>query len=273
MNEKRSIPRIESSHNRRIVSAAQLRKRRERERTGLILIEGARELSRALEGGITISEVFVCPNPAMGAEERGLLAELEARNTRLAEVGPRAFEKISYRDSTSCFVAVAERKEKKLDALSPGDAPLFLVADAVEKPGNLGAMFRTADAAGATGLIISEPRTDVFNPNVIRSSLGTVFTVQLAVAGAEETIAWLEGRGIGIITSTPHGAIPYTEADLRSPCAIVVGSEEQGAGEIWIAASECKVRIPMKGAADSLNVSAAAAVLLYEAQRQRSSRS
>jgi len=208
----------------------------------------------------------------MDEEERNLLVELEARNTRLTEVGPRAFEKISYRESTSCFVAVAERKEKGLQAISSGDAPLFLVVDAVEKPGNLGAMFRTADAAGATGLIISDPRTDVFNPNVIRSSLGTVFTVRLAVAGAAETIAWLGERGISIITSTPHGAIPYTEADLGSPCAIVVGSEELGAGETWIAASDCKVRIPMKGAADSLNVSAAAAVLLYEALRQRSSR-
>ena len=153
--------------------------------------------------------------------------------------------------------------------LPPVDDPFYLVADAVEKPGNLGAILRTADAAGVTGLIVSDPGTDLYNPNVIRSSLGTVFSVPVAMADSGAAAEWLKQRDITIITSSPDADTPFSSVDLTGPCAVVVGSEELGAGETWFEASDIRIRIPMMGIADSLNVSVAAAVLMYEALRQR----
>ncbi len=260
---------ITSIQNTRIKSVVKLRKRHNRDNRGLMLIEGARELSRALGSGVEIEEAFVCSELVGSGQESDILQEMRKRGVRTIEVTRPVLEKIAIREDSSSIVAVARQREHSLSTLPQVDDPFYLVADAVEKPGNLGAMLRTADAAGITGLIASDPRTDLYNPNIIRSSLGTVFSVPVAMADSGEAARWLRERGIKIITSSPDAETPYTSVDLTGPCALVVGSEELGAGEIWLDSPDIVTRIPMMGIADSLNVSAAAAVLMYEALRQR----
>lgn len=263
---------ITSVQNSRVKAVSRLHKRRDRDRLGLMLIEGAREILLALGANVGIVEVFFCPEAATGRLEGEILRILEGRDIPVTAVERAVMAKIVYREGTDCIVAVARKTEHTLEMLPSAAPALFLVIDGVEKPGNLGAMFRTADAAGVSGIIVIDPGTDLCNPNVVRASLGTVFTVPAAVAGAPEAIRWLRDRGIAIVTSSPDGEIAYTAADLTAPSAIVVGSEELGADEEWFDASDMVVKIPMRGDADSLNVSASAAVLVYEAIRQRTER-
>jgi TrmH family RNA methyltransferase len=260
---------IASPHNDRIKSAAKLHKRNERDRTGSLLIEGVRELSRALESGIVIEEVFCCHDLLDQKDSAPVLRSIEERRILLTAVGPKAFEKLAYREATGGLVAVARRPSSTLEDLPERDCPLYLVVDSVEKPGNLGALIRSADGAGATGVIITDPGTDLFNPNAIRSSLGTIFTMPNAMAEVSLAIHWLKVREVAIIAASPAAGALYTEADFTQPCAIVVGSEDAGLGPEWRQASDLQVGIPMKGSADSLNVSVTAAILLYEALRQR----
>jgi TrmH family RNA methyltransferase len=260
---------IASPHNARVKSAANLHKKHARDLTGSMLIEGIRELALALEGGIEIETVFSCPDVLDRETGAPLLRAIEDRKISVVTVGPRAYEKLVFRDTSGGLVAVARQPSHALSDLPAAELPLYLVADGVEKPGNLGALLRTADAAGVTGLIASDRRTDLYNPNVIRASLGTVFAVPIAVSSTSDAVEWLGGRGIAVVAATPDATTPYTEADLAAPAAIVVGREDLGLGAEWLKAARAKVRIPMKGSADSLNVSVAAAVLLFEALRQR----
>jgi TrmH family RNA methyltransferase len=260
---------ITSTANPKIRAAARLRRRTERDRTGLMLIEGAREILAALRGGITVGELFVCERFADGGDERKLLSELDGSPVVLTPVGSKAFNKIAYRESTGGVIAVATRQDRPLDLLPEDDMPLLLVVDGVEKPGNLGAVFRSADGAGVTGIIVSDPEVELSNPNVIRASIGTVFEVPSAVAAAGDVIRWLKERGISIITTSPQGNRPYTDVDMTGATAIVLGSEDTGVSDDWLDASDLVVRIPMHGSADSLNVSAAATIMIYEAARQR----
>ena len=264
-----TYPRITSIQNPRIKVVVQLQKKHERHRSGLMLIEGVRELSLAIIGNIAIKEIYICPDVIDSQEEKQLLHELQMMKIQLSVVSRKVFSKIAYRESSGGFVAVAERQKHSLDDLNPCENPLYLVVDAVEKPGNLGALLRSADAAGVDGIIVSEMKTDLSNPNVIRASIGTIFTVPSVIASPQETAKWLKSNKISVITATPHGDVTYTEADMTSPCAIVVGSEDLGISATWLEASHVNVRIPMLGKADSLNVSAAATILLYEALRQR----
>ena len=187
----------------------------------------------------------------------------------MTEVGERAFEKVAFGDRADGVVAVARPPSVDIARLELPADPLVVVLEAVEKPGNLGAIARTADGAGADALIVADPRCDLFNPNAIRASLGTLFALPLARATAAETRAWLLERGIRVVAARVDGAVPLAEADLRGPLAIVLGSEAAGLSETWTGGPIEAVRLPMLGVADSLNVSAAAAVLLYEARRQR----
>lgn len=264
--EKREIA---SPGNPRIKSAVRLRKRRERDTTGLILIEGIREISRALEGGVAIEECFFEPELAATPEGKRLAREIGNLSVTTTSVSARVFEKLAYREGSGGFVVVARKPQRSILDLLPSKNPLYLVIDAVEKPGNIGAVLRSTDAAGATGLIVSDPKTDLYNPNVIRASLGTVFTTPAIAVGHDAAASWLEANGISVITATPLAALPYTEADYTSGVAIVVGSEDRGAGDRWLGPAAVQVRIPMLGRGDSLNVSAAATILLYETLRQR----
>ena len=269
MSANNKKPRIISSHNKKLLVIRQLRKRRERDRLGLMIIEGARELSLALESGATIVQVFTCADREIGEAEQILIERLDVQKIRLIEVGSKAFEKIAYREGTSSFVAVAKRPERALEDMPVGDNPLYIVMDDVEKPGNLGAVLRSADGAGVTGVIASDERTDLYNPNVIRASLGTIFTVPTVAARADEAIEWLRSKSIRIVVTTPAAENIYTNVDLTGPTAVVVGSEDRGARKEWLDAADIAVRIPMRGSADSLNVAQSATILAYEAIRQR----
>lgn len=260
---------ITNLSNPRIKSVVKLGRKSERIRSGLMPVEGVREISSALEAGVDFREVYYCLDIADGELEGKLLDKLAATGAQMTEISSAVFGKIAYRESAGGILAVAERRNHPLEDLPTGTNPLLLVVDHLEKPGNLGAIFRSAEGAGATGVIVSDPSTDISNPNVIRASLGTVFTVPKAVAPATDVIPWLKRNGIAIMATTPDAKTPWNEADLASPSAIVLGSEDRGLGDEWLKESDVRVKIPMRGTANSLNVSAVAAILLYEALRQR----
>jgi len=251
---------IESPSNRRILETARLKKRRERGVRGRFLVEGTREVERALEAGAGIHDVYLCPDLAPPAT-----VDLARRipDAAVVTVSTMAFEKLSMRQNPDGIVAVASTWSPALDTL---DRDLVLVAEAIEKPGNLGAMLRTADATGA-GLLVADPTVDVFNPNVVRASQGALFSVPFAVADAAAAVAWTADHG-PVYVATPDATIDYWAADLSGAASVVIGSEHAGVSDAWDGVGT-PIRIPMAGAADSLNASVAAAVVLYEAVRQR----
>lgn len=263
---------ITSTSNDRVKRAVALRDKRERDATGLMLIEGVREIERAMQAGIELERVYFCPSVIERDEELSLLSSLVESRARTVEVTSRVFEKITYRGGSGGFLAIARQPGIALSDLpATGDA-LFLVVEAVEKPGNLGAIVRSADGSGATAVIACGAGTDLYNPNAIRASLGTVFTVPCARPEVAEAVRWLKETGTTIVTATPGGDLPYTAVDFTGRRAIAVGAEDAGLSPAWLEAADHRVLIPMKGAADSLNVSATAAILLYEALRQREAR-
>jgi TrmH family RNA methyltransferase len=259
---------IDSPHNPRIRAAAALRDRRDRVATGLALVDGARESLRAIEAGASVDSAFICPPLLRSEDALAADAALRARGIDALEVSERAFEAVAYGDRTDGIVLVVRAPSVRLEDLDPGDSPLILVTEDVEKPGNLGAILRTADAAGCEG-VIAIGGADPFNPNVIRASAGTVFTVPFAAATGDEALAWLRGRGIRILAARVDAEALYSDADLQGPLAIVLGSEAAGLSDAWLAPDIEAIRLPMLGIADSLNVAATAAILAYEARRQR----
>jgi len=265
---------IESPSNPRIKAAVRLRERRERESTGLTLVDGGREALRAIEAGAAVERAFVC-RPLLATTEACRVAEKLGQSfepygapIELVEVGERAFERLAYGDRSEGVVLVVRSPRTSLDDLELPAEPLVVVTEDVEKPGNVGAILRSADAVGANA-VIAVGGTDLFNPNVIRASVGTVFTMPVASASATDAAAWLRGRAIRIVASRVDADRLHVEADLRGPVAIVLGSEATGLSDAWRTPDVEAIRLPMTGVADSLNVSAAAAVLLYEAWRQR----
>ncbi|HJW21150.1 MAG TPA: TrmH family RNA methyltransferase [Candidatus Limnocylindrales bacterium] len=263
---------IESPANPRIRAAAALRERRDRERSGLTLVDGGREARRAVEAGIEVETAFVCPDLLTSTDAGAAVEALRGRGLAEAvvEVSERAFEKLAYGDRSDGIVLVVRPTPLRLEDLRLGPAPLVVVTEDVEKPGNLGAILRSADGAGADA-VLAVGGTDVFNPNVIRASVGTVFSVPIAAASASEAMAWLRSHGIRIVAARTDAQRLYADADLTGPLAIALGSERVGLSAEWHRADVEGVRLPMAGVADSLNVSVAAAVLLYEAWRQRRS--
>jgi TrmH family RNA methyltransferase len=261
---------IDSPANPRIRAATSLRERRDRERSGLTLVDGAREARRAIEAGVEVETAFVCDELMSSPDARAALDRLRStgRSRAIVAVGPKAFEKLAYGDRTDGVVLVVRPKPLTLEALDLGPDPLVVVTEDVEKPGNLGAILRSVDGAGADA-VIAVGGTDLYNPNVIRASIGTVFTVPIAAAPAGETLAWLQARGFRIVAARTDAQRLYVDADLRGPLAIALGSERVGLSAEWHRADVEGLRLPMAGVADSLNVSVAAAVLLYEAWRQR----
>jgi RNA methyltransferase, TrmH family len=262
-------PALASPSNPRIKSVARLRDRRERESTGLTLVDGAREVRRALDSGIDVVEAFVCEPLLAGEDARVALDLLGDRGIPITTTTEPAFTKIAFGDRAEGLLVVIRAPTRGLDDLALPQEPLLVVVEGVEKPGNLGAILRSADGAGADALIAASPRTDLANPNVIRASAGTFFSVPTAVAPTPEVIDWLIARGIRAIAARVDAKQPYTDADLTGSMAIILGSEAEGLTDAWRAADAQSVRLPMHGVADSLNVSVAAAVLVYEARRQR----
>ncbi|MHC4400478.1 MAG: TrmH family RNA methyltransferase [Planctomycetota bacterium] len=260
---------ITSLKNPRVKAAARLRDGRHRAKQRRILIDGARELARAIDAGVRLVEVFVCESRCEGGHARRVLARLPDCGADVVHVAPPVFEKLAFGHRPEGLLGVAEMPSPRLSDLVLPDEPLVAVLEGVEKPGNVGAVLRSGDAAGLSALIIADGRTDLYNPNAIRASLGTIFTVPVCTATAQETLDWLRRHKLAIYAARVDGSLPYTEADLRRPAAVVLGSEAEGLTEVWRADDVTAIQLPMLGAADSLNVSATAAVLFYEALRQR----
>jgi TrmH family RNA methyltransferase len=260
---------ITSLQNPRVKHVVRLRDREGRDQARELLVEGTRALRRALDCGYRPHTVYFCAELFAGADEEILLADAAAVGAELWPASPAVLRKMAYRDRPEGVIAVGPYLTVTLDDLRLSGCPLLVVVVSVEKPGNLGGILRSADAVGVDGVIVCDPRTDVHNPNVVWASTGTVFCVPIAEAGFAETLAWLREQDIRVLAATPHADLEYTAADLRTPVAIVVGSEEAGLGCEWLDAADLRVRIPMRGVADSLNVAAATAILLYEALRQR----
>ena len=241
----------------------------ERRESGLFVLEGVRELQHCLSAGYKADSLFVCPE-ILGSrpDAEGLMSSVPSG--RVFEVPKELYARIAYRGGTEGIIAEVYAKERGLESLKLPENPLVLVTESVEKPGNLGAMLRSCDAAGADAMLIcGEGRTDIYNPNLIRASVGAVFTVPCAACGSAEAISFLKSRGIRILTAQLQDSELYYDCDMRAGTAVVMGTEATGLSEVWRRAADAHIRIPMLGRLDSLNVSVSAAVLLYEAVRQR----
>ncbi len=260
---------ISSLQNERVKEVVKLNRRTHRDERRLLAIEGYRELKRALDNRVRPAALYYCNEFFLGHNEPDLIARCREAGAACFRCTPAVFRKIAYRDRPEGLLAVAPQVRKTLADLALSDPPLILVAEAIEKPGNLGTLLRTADAAGADAVIVCDERTDIHNPNVVRASIGTLFSLPVIEASSEEARAWLKERGIRLLAASPHAELDYTAADMRPGVAIVVGAEQVGLSDPWMQAADLRVRIPMRGQADSLNVAAAATILLFEAVRQR----
>ncbi len=261
---------ITSVQNPKIKRLLQLQqKSSERRREGLFVVEGRRELTHCIEAGYEIDTLFWCNDMA----EASLDADLMSSCGRIFAVSADVYAKIAYRGSTEGVVAEVRSRDHTLAGLPLKDNPLVVVLESVEKPGNLGAVLRSADAAGADAVIVCDPLTDLYNPNLIRSSIGALFTVPCATCTSDECIAFLKYNGISILTAQLQDSSLYYDTDMCRGTAIVIGTESTGLSDAWRKAADAHIRIPMLGKMDSLNASVSAAILLFEAVRQRKSRS
>ena len=260
---------IQSRQNPRIQAVARLRDRPEREARGLFIAEGLRELSRARERQVEVLEVYFCPELFRGVEAAELVSGCRAAGIACCEVGRSAFEKISGREGPDGLLGIAKTWDCSLECLKLSANPLLLVAESVEKPGNLGALLRTADSAGCDALIVCDPITDLFNPNVVRSSQGALFSVPVAVCTSQQAAAWMKAKGVRSLATSPAATKAYWDVDCRGPVALLLGSEKDGLTDFWLKGADEKISIPQAGLSDSLNVSSAAAICLFEAVRQR----
>ena len=258
---------ITSAQNPKVKQLLALQqKSAERRQHGLFVVEGCRELNHCLRAGYEADTLFWCPEIA---DRQTLQEALGHREVHTYEVSPTVYEKIAYRGSTEGIVAEIRSKELQLGDLQLPERPLIVVLERVEKPGNLGAILRSADAAKADAIIVCDPLTDLFNPNLIRSSIGAIFTVPTVACTSEECIAFLRERGIRILTAQLQDSHLYYDTDMQGPTALVMGTESTGLTQQWRRAADAHIRIPMLGQLDSLNVSVSTAILLFEAVRQR----
>lgn len=260
---------ITSLTNPRVKDTVRLRTGRHRAKQGRILVDGAREIQQALAAGVQPVEAFVCDPLCRTDDARQAVQMLRASGCDVWHVTPEVFAKLAFGEREEGVLLVAETPAASLAALQPRGAGPVAVIEGIEKPGNVGAVLRSADAAGVAAVIVAEPVTDLFNPNCIRASLGAVFRVPICTATSAETLAWLRERGLAIFAARVDGQLDYTAAPLATGCAIVLGSEAEGLSTAWYGDDVTAVRLPMRGAVDSLNISATAAVLFYEALRQR----
>jgi RNA methyltransferase, TrmH family len=253
---------IISPQNPRVKHVVKLREdRRQRQRDGLILVEGWDEINLALASGYKPQTVFTAPE---------LVARQIVGNfSEVLTVNRDVFEKMSYRENPDGWLALFPTPQRKLSDLKLGAIPLVIVAESVEKPGNLGAMLRTADAAGVDAMLVCDPRVDLYNPNVIRASRGAIFSVDCIETSNHEALSYLREHGLRTLAATPQAESLYSDVDFKLPVAVVVGTEDNGLTDFWLSQADVKVKIPMIGKVNSLNVSIATALIVYEAVRQR----
>ncbi len=265
---------LTSTQNPKVKHVIDLRDRRIRDQSGQFIIEGYREILRAFESGCVMESLFYCPSLFLGINETELIRPIEDSGTKLFVCSEKVFRKMSYRDRPDGLIATAAQKRQGLEELEKilkgkDHVPFLIIAEAIEKPGNLGTILRSSDAVHLDALIVCDKCTDIYNPNVVRASVGTLFTVPVIESASDETILWLRQHHISIVAATPSAELEYTKVDLRGPIAIAVGTEQLGLSDKWMQQADIQVRIPMLGVADSLNVAMATTLLLYEALRQR----
>lgn len=258
---------ISSLQNPSVKNLVKLTKARERKSQNLFVIEGARELSLALLGNYSIEEVYVCRELFENTRYPQVLDTIDG--DKIIDITLQVFEKVSYRTSSDGLIALARPKSQSLADIRLIDNPFVVILESVEKPGNLGAILRTADAAGVDAVIVCDPQTDIYNPNVIRSSVGALFTVQTAVCTTQEAMVWLDLNAIASYAAELEAAEWYQNIDYRAPSAIVMGTEADGLTSTWLNYATKRIKIPMCGKIDSLNVSVSTAVITFEAMRQR----
>lgn len=266
---------ISSLQNPKVKQVVKLRDRRDRDKSGLFLIEGYRELLRAVDGAQPIDTLFICPDLFLGTNEPALIDTLRNQGATILSCTKQVFHKMSYRDRPDGLIAIAPQRHLSLadleKQLEGHPSPFLVVAEAIEKPGNLGTILRSSDAVNLDALIVCDRCTDIHNPNVVRASVGTLFTVPVIEGSSQETIEWLKSQKIQVLAATPSATAEYTEVDMTQPLAIAVGTEQLGLSDVWMDQADIQVRIPMCGVADSLNVATATTLLMYEALRQRRS--
>ena len=257
---------ISSLQNTKVKQLVALQqKSSERRKQGVFVVEGIRELQHCLNAGYTINSIFFCPE----LTNTGALSSLLSESIASYEVSPEVYEKIAYRGSTEGVIAIVQSKQLALKDLHLSKQPLLIVLESVEKPGNLGAILRSADAAGADAVIICDPLTDLYNPNLIRSSIGAIFSVPCIACSSDDCINFLKQNNINILTAQLQDSKLYYDTDMTCGTAIIMGTESTGLTDVWRKAADAHIRIPMLGQLDSLNVSVSAAILLFEAVRQR----
>lgn len=258
---------ITSLQNSAIKHIVKLSKHRERKQQNLFIIEGARELSLALAAHYDVQAIYVCQSLFAQSKYPDVLNSLARQS--ITEISDNVFRKIAYRENSDGIIALAQPKEHTLSDLKLSANPFVIVLESVEKPGNLGAVLRTADAAAVDAVVICDAQTDLYNPNVVRSSVGGIFTVQTAVCSSQEAWDWLQAKKITSYAAELEAAELYQDIDFTSPSAIVMGTEAEGLTDFWLQHAEKRIKIPMRGKMDSLNVSVSTAVLTFEAMRQR----
>ena len=257
---------ISSLQNTKVKQLVALQqKSSERRKQGVFVVEGIRELQHCLNAGYTINSIFFCPE----LTNTGALSSLLSESIASYEVSPEVYEKIAYRGGTEGVIAIVQSKQLALKDLHLSKQPLLIVLESVEKPGNLGAILRSADAAGADAVIICDPLTDLYNPNLIRSSIGAIFSVPCIACSSDDCINFLKQNNINILTAQLQDSKLYYDTDMTCGTAIIMGTESTGLTDVWRKAADAHIRIPMLGQLDSLNVSVSAAILLFEAVRQR----
>lgn len=261
------MERISSLQNNRIKNIVKLSKAKERKAQNLFILEGARELMLALSAGYTIDSVFICPELFEKTDYPEVLNTI-AGNLQY-EVSQQVFEKIAYREGSDGLITLAKPKTHTLNDLKLNNNPFIIILEAVEKPGNLGAILRSADAAKVDAVIVCDPLTDIYNPNAIRSSVGCIFTVPTAICSSEEARKWLKENNIKSYAAELRASNWYHEEDYTQPSAIVMGTEADGLTSFWLNNADRRIKIPMRGKIDSLNVSVSTAVITFEAMRQR----
>lgn len=268
------IENITSAQNAKIKELLALQeKSKERRRKGLFVVEGRREIIHCVEAGYEPHTFFICRDIITEKEFDSILGAVEENfcgmTCQIIEIPQHLYDKVAYRGGTEGVIAEMHCKEMALDNLRMKENPLVVVLESVEKPGNLGAVLRSADASGVDAVIVCDPLTDMYNPNLIRSSIGAIFTVPVATATSEEAIAWLKNNGIKIYTAQLQDSEWYYDTDMKGGTAIVMGTEATGLTDVWRKAADAHIKIPMLGRLDSLNVSVSAAILMFEAVRQR----
>lgn len=260
---------IASPQNVSIKKMMQLKeKKKERIKTGTFVLEGQRELEMAINGGYNIDSIFFYPEFFSLQQVESLIKD-STQSPGIVEISKEVYQKLAYRETTEGVLAIAKAKSHELKNLILPKNPLILVAEAPEKPGNIGALLRTADAANLDGVLIANPKSDIYNPNIIRSSVGCVFTVPIATGNTLEIIDFLEEHKISIFAAALSAKAAYTKADFTGATAMVVGTESTGLSDEWLSKADAQIIIPMEGSIDSMNVSVSAAILIFEAKRQR----